>query len=111
MPDTSWSRSLNELHPPRKVGWSPTLGYATVDREVLALCEAALKVLEGLGTEIVDVDPVFDEDPGMPWLTLAMASRRAHASATCAAPTTGSGSTPGTSRSSSTSGRRPPAPR
>ena len=40
---------------------------------MLALCEAALKVLEGLGTEIVDVDPVFDGDPGMPWLTLAMA--------------------------------------
>jgi len=73
MPDTSWSRSLQELHSPRKVGWSATLGYAKVDNEVLALCEAALKTLEGLGTEIVDVDPVFDEDPGMPWLTLAMA--------------------------------------
>jgi len=74
MPDTSWSRSLNELHPPRKIGWSPTLGYATVDSEVLSICEAAVKLLEGLGTEIVEVDPVFDEDPGMPWLTLAMAS-------------------------------------
>jgi Asp-tRNA(Asn)/Glu-tRNA(Gln) amidotransferase A subunit family amidase len=73
MPDTSWSRSLQELHSPRKVGWSATLGYANVDGEVLALCESALKTLEGLGTEIVDVDPVFDEDPGMPWLTLAMA--------------------------------------
>jgi Asp-tRNA(Asn)/Glu-tRNA(Gln) amidotransferase A subunit family amidase len=73
MPDTSWSRSLQELHSPRKVGWSATLGYAKVDREVLAICEAALKTLEGLGTEIVDVDPVFDADPGMPWLTLAMA--------------------------------------
>ena len=74
MPDTSWSRSLNGLNPPRKVGWSPTLGYANVDGEVLAICEAAVKVLEGLGTEIVAVDPVFDEDPGMAWLTLAMAS-------------------------------------
>jgi aspartyl-tRNA(Asn)/glutamyl-tRNA(Gln) amidotransferase subunit A len=74
MPDTSWSRSLNELHPPRRIGWSPTLGYATVDSEVLSVCEAAVKLLEGLGTEIVEVDPVFDEDPGMPWLTLAMAS-------------------------------------
>ena len=74
MPDTSWSRSLSALNPPRKVGWSPTLGYATVDSEVLSICESAIKVLEGLGTEIVDVDPVFDEDPGMPWLTLAMAS-------------------------------------
>jgi aspartyl-tRNA(Asn)/glutamyl-tRNA(Gln) amidotransferase subunit A len=74
MPDTSWSRSLHDLHAPRKVGWAPTLGYATVDKEVLALCEAALRTLEGLGTEVVDVDPVFDADPGVPWLTLAMAS-------------------------------------
>ena len=74
MPDTSWSRSLQELHSPRKVGWSATLGYAKVDREVLAICESAIKALEGLGTEIVDVDPVFDADPGIPWLTMAMAS-------------------------------------
>ncbi len=74
MPETSWSRSLRELHPPRKVGWSPTLGYANVDREVLAICESAVRVLEGLGTEIVEVDGVFDGDPGMPWMTLAMAS-------------------------------------
>ena len=73
LPDTSWSRSLQKLHSPRKVGWSATLGYAQVDHEVLAVCESALKVLEGLGTEIVDVDPVFDDDPGLPWLTLATA--------------------------------------
>ena len=65
MPDTSWSRSLAELHSPRKVGWSLTLGYATVDAEVRAICEAALRRLEDLGTEIVDVDPVFDADPAM----------------------------------------------
>ena len=74
MPETSWSRSLHELHAPRKVGWSPTLGYATVDREVAAICEAAVRVLEGLGTEIVDVDPVFDTDPGLAWMTISMAS-------------------------------------
>lgn len=73
MPDTSWSRSLAELHSPRKVGWSPTLGYAAVDSEVRSICESALKVLEGLGTQVVDVDPVFDADPAMAWMTLAMA--------------------------------------
>lgn len=73
MPDTSWTRSLAELHAPRKVGWAPTLGYAAVDREVLAICEAAVRRLEGLGTEVVDVDPVFDADPAGQWITLAMA--------------------------------------
>ncbi len=73
MPDTSWSRSLNELNAPRKVGWAPTLGYAKVDREVLAICESALRELEALGTEVVLVDPVFDVDPVRAWITLAMA--------------------------------------
>jgi aspartyl-tRNA(Asn)/glutamyl-tRNA(Gln) amidotransferase subunit A len=73
MPDASWSRSLAEMHAPRKVGWSLTLGYAAVDAEVRAICESALRALEGLGTEIIDVDPVFDQDPGLPWITLAMA--------------------------------------
>lgn len=73
MPEASWSRSLQELHPPRKVGWAPTLGYARVDREVAAICQAAVEQLAAAGTEIVEVDPVFDQDPVAPWLLLAMA--------------------------------------
>jgi aspartyl-tRNA(Asn)/glutamyl-tRNA(Gln) amidotransferase subunit A len=74
MPESSWTRSLQEVHPPRVVGWAPTLGYATVDREVAAVCEAAVARLAELGTEVVEVDPVFDVDPVMDWLTLAMAA-------------------------------------
>jgi Asp-tRNA(Asn)/Glu-tRNA(Gln) amidotransferase A subunit family amidase len=70
MPDASWSRSLLDVHPPRKVGWAPTLGYARVDSEVGAVCEAAVRALEALGTEVVEVDPVFTEDPVRDWLTL-----------------------------------------
>jgi Asp-tRNA(Asn)/Glu-tRNA(Gln) amidotransferase A subunit family amidase len=70
MPDSSWTRSLIELHPPRKVGWSPTLGYANVDRDVLAVCEAAVRRLESLGTEVVEIDTVFPEDPMRDWLAL-----------------------------------------
>ncbi|MGH9083843.1 MAG: amidase [Acidimicrobiales bacterium] len=72
MPEVSWTRSLQELHAPRKVGWAPTLGYAKVDKEVAVICQAAVERLEERGTEIVDVDPVFPEDPVQPWLTLAM---------------------------------------
>ena len=33
MPDESWLDAVvEELHAPRRVGWSPTLGYAAVDR-------------------------------------------------------------------------------
>jgi aspartyl-tRNA(Asn)/glutamyl-tRNA(Gln) amidotransferase subunit A len=74
MPDASWSRSVEEVHAPRKVGWSPTLGYAQVDREVRAVCEAAVERLAALGTEVVELDRVFDADPAAAWLTLAMAA-------------------------------------
>jgi aspartyl-tRNA(Asn)/glutamyl-tRNA(Gln) amidotransferase subunit A len=70
LPDASWSRSLAELHPPRVVGWSPTLGYARLDAEVLAVCESAVRRLEAAGTEVVLVDRVFDGDPIDDWLTL-----------------------------------------
>jgi Asp-tRNA(Asn)/Glu-tRNA(Gln) amidotransferase A subunit family amidase len=73
MPDASWTRSLADLHTPRRVGWAPTLGYGLVDREVRAICEAAVASLEDLGAEVVEVDPVFDEDPARDWLTLALA--------------------------------------
>ena len=72
MPDASWSRSLQDLHTPRSIGWAPTLGYATVDAEVLAVCTAAMARLAELGAEIVPVDPVFDEDPARAWMTLAL---------------------------------------
>ena len=70
LPEASWSRSLADLHPPRKVAWSPTLGYARVDRDVLAACESALAQLEALGTEVVIVDDVFTSDPVEDWLAL-----------------------------------------
>ena len=56
--------------PPRKVAWSPTLGYADVDAEVLAICERAVDVMASLGTEVVEIDTLFDTDPVDEWLTL-----------------------------------------
>jgi aspartyl-tRNA(Asn)/glutamyl-tRNA(Gln) amidotransferase subunit A len=70
LPDASWSRSLTELHPPRVVAWSPSLGYAKVDAEILAVCEAALATLEDMGTDVIVVDDVFDRDPVDDWLAL-----------------------------------------
>jgi Asp-tRNA(Asn)/Glu-tRNA(Gln) amidotransferase A subunit family amidase len=74
MPDASWSRSLEEPGAPLRVGWSPTLGYAKVDTEVRELCEAALRKLEDLGTEIVPIDSVFDRDPAGAWVRLTSTS-------------------------------------
>lgn len=70
MPDTSWRRALDEPHPPRRVAWAPTLGYAPVDPEVRAICESAVARLADLGTEVVEEESVFPIDPVMPWMIL-----------------------------------------
>ncbi len=70
-PEASWPAALEEARPPARVAWSPTLGFAEVDAEVLTLCRRAVDVLADLGTEVVEVDTVFDEDPIAPWLTLS----------------------------------------
>ena len=73
LPEASWSAALEDPGVPAVVVWAPTLGYAPVDAEVLALCEQALATFESLGAEVVEVEPVFEEDPVGDWLTLTMA--------------------------------------
>jgi Asp-tRNA(Asn)/Glu-tRNA(Gln) amidotransferase A subunit family amidase len=70
LPDASWSRSLGDLGAPRRVAWSPTLGYGRTDAEVVAVCEDAVRRLESLGTEVMVVDAVWDRDPIDDWLAL-----------------------------------------
>jgi aspartyl-tRNA(Asn)/glutamyl-tRNA(Gln) amidotransferase subunit A len=78
--EASWLATQNDPRPPLKVAWSPTLGYADVDAEVLAICERAVEVMASLGTEVVEVDTVFDDDPVDQWLLLAGAyNLRTHA--------------------------------
>ena len=70
MPEASWTGAVAEPHTPLRVAWSPTLGYATPDPEVLRLCERAVRGLEDAGAEVVTVDEVFPEDPLMTWVSL-----------------------------------------
>jgi Asp-tRNA(Asn)/Glu-tRNA(Gln) amidotransferase A subunit family amidase len=69
-PEASWLAALEDPHVPVRVTWAPTLGYATVDAEVLAICERAVGVLESLGAEVTTIDTVFDEDPVGDFLSL-----------------------------------------
>ncbi len=79
-PEASWPAALEGARPPARVAWSPTLGFAEVDDEVLELCGRAVDLLADLGTEVVEVGTVFDEDPVDPWLTLSGAyNLRTHA--------------------------------
>jgi Asp-tRNA(Asn)/Glu-tRNA(Gln) amidotransferase A subunit family amidase len=70
-PDLSWARSIDDAHVPNRIGWAPTLGYATIDKEVLAACETAVGVLAELGAEVVKIDDVFEQDPVFDWIAIA----------------------------------------
>ena len=69
-PEANWRDALVSPHLPARVAWCPSLGYAEVDTEVLTTCERALRALEALGTDVVEVDAVFDTDPLDVWLTI-----------------------------------------
>ena len=56
--------------------WAPTMGYATVDSEVLQACNRAVEALADAGVEVVEVDSVFDRNPVWDWLVLWSVSRK-----------------------------------
>lgn len=70
----SWSDSLADLLPPRRVLWSPDLGYARVDPEVAAVCRQAVDRLADAGTEVVEVPQAFERDPAFDWAVVAFSA-------------------------------------
>jgi aspartyl-tRNA(Asn)/glutamyl-tRNA(Gln) amidotransferase subunit A len=72
-PEASWLAALEDPHVPVRVAWAPTLGYAEVDAEVLAICERAVETLASIGAEVRLVETVFDDDPTDDFLTLMAA--------------------------------------
>ena len=46
--------------PPRRIAWSPNLGYAEVDAEVVAVCRALVDAAADAGAEVVELETVFD---------------------------------------------------
>ena len=52
-----YSRGLDSGVQGLRVAWSPTLGYARVERDVLASSEQAVMVFRELGCDVEEVDP------------------------------------------------------
>ena len=51
-----------------RIAWSPTLGHAHPDAEIIELCEAALRALEAHGARVVEtVEQPFSVNPAGPW--------------------------------------------
>ncbi|MCP3910876.1 MAG: amidase [Actinomycetia bacterium] len=74
-PGESWAERVRTAEPPPRVVWSPTFGFAEVDTEVAASCRSAIDALAAAGTEIIEIDTIFDEDPVMEWIVLWAVSR------------------------------------
>jgi Asp-tRNA(Asn)/Glu-tRNA(Gln) amidotransferase A subunit family amidase len=72
-PEASLLDAVADPGIPVRVAWSPTLGYAEVDADVLSVCERALSAFEQLDIEVVEVPVVFDRDPVIEWLGLVAA--------------------------------------
>ncbi len=51
-----------------RIAWSPTLGYAKPEPEVVDLCASAVATFEELGCEVELVDTVMDSDPSDMWM-------------------------------------------
>ena len=72
-PPVPWTQAVAMQRLPRRVGWSPTLGYAEVDPEIVSVCRAAVERLAADGVEIVEIPTVFDRDPARVWTTIIAA--------------------------------------
>ena len=76
----NWSKQITENLPKTAI-WSPTMGFSTVDKEVLEVCEKAIKSLEDAGVTIIEKDVIWDENPVNAWMVFwacACARRQQH---------------------------------
>ena len=61
--DRDYAKKLSRGVKGLKIAFSPTLGYVDVDPEIARLVKKAVKVLQGLGAHVEQIDPGF-ADPG-----------------------------------------------
>jgi aspartyl-tRNA(Asn)/glutamyl-tRNA(Gln) amidotransferase subunit A len=65
-PGYKYADILEQLPKKLRIAWSPTLGYANVEPDVLRECLAGVKAIEGLGYQVDEIDHIFD-DTGSIW--------------------------------------------
>lgn len=70
-----WYDVMASVRMPGAVAWSPDLGFARVDTEIAAICQAAVNRLVDEGVSVVDAPPIWETDPVYPWYTLWASSR------------------------------------
>jgi len=65
VPPTSFADAVARPTRPGRIAWSPTLGFATVDKAVADVCAAAVERMAADGVGVTEVPTVFAEDPGV----------------------------------------------
>ncbi|MEH6556212.1 MAG: amidase [Oceanicoccus sp.] len=77
LPDKSdsWFDGLQAGSLPKTVIWSPTMGFADVDKEILALCEQAVDKLEQAGVTVIENNAIWTADPVREWLVFWTCAR------------------------------------
>ncbi len=73
-PGVAWSPQITGNLPSRVV-WSPTMGFAEMDKEILGICETAVKQLADAGVEVIENDAIWDSNPVFPWLVFWTSAR------------------------------------
>jgi len=72
--EENWSSNIStEL--PEKIIWSPTMGFSTVDNQVLEICEKAISSLEGAGVEVIVKETIWDTNPVEAWMVFWACAR------------------------------------
>lgn len=68
-PHSPWAGVLDDVDLPARVLWAPAPGFE-VDAEIAAVCAAAVRRLEAAGTEVIEIDRVFTDEPLADWFTM-----------------------------------------
>ncbi len=71
----NWASQLQDAQLPDTVIWSPTMGFATMDKEILAICQAAVEKLAGAGVRVIENDSIWDRNPVESWLVFWTSAR------------------------------------
>ena len=66
-PCEPFSAGVGRTPLPRRVAWSPRLGYDWTEPSILAACSAAVERLAAAGVEVVEIDRVFTSEPYDAW--------------------------------------------
>ena len=80
LPKTRWLPEL-DCKPPRKVVWSSTMGFATLDDDVAEQAEHTIEKLEDAGIQVIRHENIWPENPIFHWIvfwTTARAKAQGH---------------------------------